>query len=92
MRNYTPKMETNYEYPYKLMLHDIREEIECFKKEHKYAPVYIIINPDDITMLRHEMTVLKLLPQNHDGGIEYLGIRIIRSEDMSEGNFDVVGS
>lgn len=92
MRDYTLKKETNYEYPYKLMLHDIREEIEYFQKEHKVAPGYVIINPDDIIRLRREMAVFKLLPHNHIGEIRYMGINIIRSQDMSKGSFDVVGS
>lgn len=91
MRFYTPKVETNYEHPYKLMLHDIRDEIDYFQQAHKVAPNYVIINLDDVSRLRLEMATLKLLPHNHSGKIEYMGISIIRSQDMSEGSFDVVG-
>ena len=91
MKIYTPKVETNYEHPYKLMLHDIREEIDCFQQVHQVAPNYVIVNTDDVSKLRREMATLKLLPHNHSGKIQYMGVRIIRSQDMSEGSFDVVG-
>lgn len=92
MRFYTPKIETNYECPYKLMLHDIREEIDYFQQVHKVAPNYVIINLDDVSRLQQEMATLKLLPYGHSGKIQYMGIDIIRSQDMSEGSFDVVGT
>ena len=92
MRFYTLKGETNYEHPYKLMLQDIREEVDYFQQVHKVAPNYIIINLDDVSRLRFEMATLKQLPHNHCGKIQYMGISIIRSQDMSKGSFEVVGT
>ena len=91
MTEYTPTLQTNYDYPYKLMLHDIQEQIDTYKSYRQTDPVYIIVNPDDIQKLRYEMATLKLIPLGDSGKLEFKGIKIIQSPDISKGFFEVMG-
>lgn len=91
MKEYTPTLQTNYDYPYKLMLQDIQEQIDSYKAYWQTAPVYIIVNPDDIMKLRYEMATLKLVPMGDSGTLKFKGVKVIQSADISKGFFEVLG-
>ena len=75
------------------MLVDFDIEINSYTQRRKMKPEYIIINPNDIDLLIEDMIRQKLLTNAKPvGKLQYNGIRIIKSEDILQGYFTVVGA
>lgn len=93
MTGFTLKKPTDYQFPYQKMLHDFSEQIKAYAKHRGIAPNYIIINPEDKESLQAEMISFKLLqPGKAIGKLQFQGIRIIESPDITKGFFEVLGN
>lgn len=75
------------------MLHDIETQMKEYKAHREIPPNYIVINPEDEQALLEEMQSFKLLTKGKAvGKLQFQGIRIIRSEDIKKGYFEVLGN
>ena len=74
------------------MLKSIIQEIEDFSGRKEGIATYIIINELDEGELRKEMILAKMIPNTNDNiGLQILGLRVIRTNDIREGMFAVTG-
>jgi hypothetical protein len=93
MTAFTPKIPTNYQSPYKHMLHDITGQIKEYTKRLGIGPNFILIASDDKESLLAEMISFKLLVSGKPvGKLQFQGIRIIESPDIMKGYFEVLGN
>ncbi len=80
-----------YESFSKNILQDILNEIKHYTNKGK-TPTYIIISNDDSPKLLNEMYKTKLLPdKSEQKKLTLYGLRVIRTNDIPEGYFDVIG-
>ncbi len=76
----------------KNVLQDIANEIKQYTDKGK-TPTYIIISDVDSPKLLNEMSKAKLLPDNNEPKkLTLYGLRVIRTNDIPEGYFDITGS
>jgi len=76
----------------KNILQDIANEIKQYTDKVK-TPTYIIINITDSPKLLNEMSRAKLIPDNKEPKkLALYGLRVIRTNDIPEGYFDITGS
>lgn len=62
------------------------------KSSNGKIPTYIIINETDSISLLKEMHKAKMIPEmNKATKLQIQGFRVIRTNDIPEGYFDVVG-
>jgi len=74
------------------ILQDITNEIKHYTNKGK-TPTYIIISNDDSTKLLKEMYKAKLIPDKAEPKkLTLYGLRVIRTNDIPEGYFDITGS
>ena len=78
--------------PYQNMLEDIGHYLNIYFQQRK-LPSYILINSDDSKYLVKEMITAKIIPAiSNPPKLQYQGIAIIRTPDISEGFFEIVWS
>jgi len=77
----------------KNILQDIESEIKQYSLSNKgKTPTCIIINEADSISLLKEMHKAKMIPDvNATKKIQIQGFRVIKTNDIPEGYFDVVG-
>ena len=76
----------------KNILQDITSEIKHYSTKGK-TPTYIIISNNDSSKLLNEMYKAKLIPDKSEPKkLTLYGLRVIRTNDIPEGFFDVTGS
>ncbi len=75
----------------KNILQDIANEIKHYTNKGK-TPTYIIICILDSAKLLNEMYKAKLIPDKSEPKkLSLYGLRVIRTNDIPEGYFDVIG-
>ena len=91
MERYSRKQQANYQHPYTDMLRDIDSAIKRFEEVHKHTPNYILVNTADYEHLAQVYRNAGVLPSNAALNI-IQSARVIRTNDLEQGTFDVTGN
>ena len=73
------------------MLKSISTEIETYNDRKGRIAGYILIHEADINQLRQEMIKAKTLPDNGSIPFQVYGLRLIKTTDIRQGSFAVLG-
>ena len=91
MERFSKKHPTDYEYPYTDMLRDIDSAIKRFEDIRKHMPNYVLLNTTDYEHLAQAYHNAGVLPRTAELVI-IQSARVIRTEDMEPGTFDITGN
>lgn len=91
MERFSKKHPANYEHPYSDILRDIDSAIKRYEDVRKRMPNYILVNTTDYGQLLQAYRKAGVLPSTAELVI-IQSARIIRTEDIEPGTFDVTGN
>lgn len=89
MENFNKKQPADYVHPYENMLGDIDKAIRRYTTKENCPPNYILINTSDYEHLATAYRAAGVIPAKAELNI-IQSARLIRSDDMPVGSFDVV--
>lgn len=92
METFKKKQPADYENPYVDMMADINSKIKYFRTRNNLLPNYIIINTADMPHLVKASHLAKVLPTNVHELTVIQSARLMPSDNMPVGSFDVVGN
>jgi hypothetical protein len=92
METFKRKERAEYANPYLDLMADIDSEIKYFQKRNGLLPNYILINSADHELLANALSAAKMLPSDIHKPTIIQSARLIPSDFMPTGCFDVVGN